>query len=159
MRPNRIIVGEVRGGEALDMLQAMNTGHEGSLTTIHANSPIDAFARLETMVMWAGTQLPSHAIREQLVGAINIVIQQDRLSDGSRKITAISEIQSAQRGKIDLKDIFVFEQESISEQGQVKGDFKATGLIPKSLPKIRAAGIDLSESFFAKRALLDSRES
>jgi pilus assembly protein CpaF len=159
MRPNRIIVGEVRGGEALDVLQAMNTGHEGSLTTIHANSPIDAFARLETMVMWAGTQLPSHAIREQLVGAINIVIQQDRLSDGSRKITAISEIQSAQRGKIDLKDIFVFEQESISEQGQVKGDFKATGLIPKSLPKIRAAGIDLSESFFAKRALLDSRES
>ncbi len=149
MRPNRIIVGEVRGAEALDMLQAMNTGHEGSLTTIHANSPHDAFSRLETMVMWAGTELPSSAIREQLVGALDIVIQQERLADGSRKIMRISEIQGVKKGHIVLKDIFLFEQVGIDEEsGKVRGEFTPTGVEPTSMARLRAYEVGVPAEMF-----------
>ena len=148
MRPDRIIVGEVRGAEALDMLQAMNTGHEGSLTTIHANSPADAFSRLETMVMWAGVQLPSRAIREQLVGALNIVVQQSRLTDGSRRVVAISEIQSVHDGEIDLKDIFVFKQTGVTPERQVIGYHSATGVTPLCLERLREHGEALEASLF-----------
>ena len=146
MRPNRIIVGEVRGGEALDMLQAMNTGHEGSLTTVHANSPADAFSRLETMVMWAGTQLPAAAIREQLVGAINVVVQQDRLSDGSRVITAISEIQEVSNGRVFLEDIFQFQSAKVTSDSSHA--FKSSGFQPASLSKMKSLGINLPISLF-----------
>jgi len=148
MRPNRIIVGEVRGAEALDMLQAMNTGHEGSLTTIHANSPRDAFSRLETMVMWAGTELPSHVIREQLVGAIDIVIQQERLADGSRKMVRIAEIQGVKKGHIVLKDVFIFEQVGLDAQGKVIGNFTPTGIVPKCLPRLKAYNVELPREIF-----------
>jgi len=148
MRPDRIIVGEVRGSEALDMLQAMNTGHEGSMTTIHANSPQDAFSRLETMVMWAGVQLPSSAIREQLVGALNIVIQQNRLVDGTRKIITVSEIQGVVNGHIELEDIFVFRQEGVTPEGKVIGHIETTGFVPKCLARFAAYGIDMSPSVF-----------
>jgi pilus assembly protein CpaF len=137
MRPDRIIVGEVRGAEALDMLQAMNTGHEGSMTTVHANSPRDAFSRLETMVMWAegAKELPLQAIREQLTSAIDIVIQQVRLPDGRRKIVGISEVQGVRHGEVILRDIFVFHY-SVDERGAVQGEFTATGAIPRCLPRI-----------------------
>ncbi|HEU4322959.1 MAG TPA: ATPase, T2SS/T4P/T4SS family [Roseiflexaceae bacterium] len=140
MRPDRIIVGECRGAEALDMLQAMNTGHEGSLTTVHANSPHDAFSRLETMVMWAegAKELPLAAIREQLVGALDIVIQQSRMPDGRRKIVSISEVQGVRHGEIVLRDVFVFHH-SLDEQGRVQGEFTATGALPACLPRIEPA--------------------
>ncbi len=148
MRPDRIVVGEVRGGEALDMLQAMNTGHEGSLTTVHANSAYDAFSRLETMVMWAGVELPSEVIRDQMVGALDIVIQQSRLVDGSRKILAISEIQGIENGHIHLEDIFVFDQEGIDQDGKVIGQFKATGRVPKCLEQLKNFGVILPLTMF-----------
>ncbi len=140
MRPDRIIVGEVRGAEALDMLQAMNTGHEGSMTTVHANSPRDAFSRLETMVMWAegAKELPLAAIREQLVGALDIIIQQTRLPDGRRKVVSISEVQGIRHGEVELRDIFVFHS-SVDEKGRVLGEFTATGALPRCLHKIEPA--------------------
>jgi pilus assembly protein CpaF len=148
MRPDRIVVGEVRGAEALDMLQAMNTGHEGSLTTLHANSPHDAFSRLETMVMYAGTALPSSSIHEQIVGALDLVVQQSRLTDGSRRIVAVSEVEGIQDGSIALKDIFVFEQRGIDAESNVIGTFKATGFQPQCLNRLRAAGIELPATMF-----------
>ncbi|MBI4758732.1 MAG: CpaF family protein [Chloroflexi bacterium] len=148
MRPDRIIVGEVRGAEALDMLQAMNTGHEGSLSTIHANSPEDAFSRLETMVMWAGVQLPSSAIREQLVGALNIVLQQSRLIDGSRRVTNISEIQGVFDGHIAVEDIFIYRQEGVSPEGRVIGHFEYTGYEPKCLERFKSYGVTLPPETF-----------
>ena len=145
MRPDRIIVGEVRGAEALDMLQAMNTGHEGSMTTVHANSPQEAFNRLETMVMWAdgAKELPLQAIREQLVGALDIIIQQTRLPNGKRKIVAISEVQGVRHGEIILRDIFLFNR-GIDQQGNLVGEFTATGARPRCLPKVepRPGGLD-----------------
>ncbi|NOK57336.1 MAG: Type II/IV secretion system ATP hydrolase TadA/VirB11/CpaF, TadA subfamily [Chloroflexi bacterium AL-W] len=157
MRPNRIIVGEVRGAETLDMLQAMNTGHEGSMTTVHANSPRDAFSRLETMVMWAegAGELPLSAIREQLVGALDIVIQQSRLLDGGRKITSISEVQGIQHGEVVLRDIFVYHH-GVNETGELYGSFTATGATPICLPKIepsRGALDDLFKSNYLREAL------
>jgi pilus assembly protein CpaF len=149
MRPDRIVVGEVRGGEALDMLQAMNTGHEGSLTTIHANSPADAFSRLETMVMWAGVELPSEAIREQMASALHIVIQQSRLVDGSRRILTISEIQGFTDGHIALEDIFVFDQRGIGADGKVLGEFKPTGFTPRCLSQLKNFGVKLPAKMFA----------
>jgi len=154
MRPDRIVVGEVRGAEALDMLQAMNTGHEGSLTTVHANSPADAFSRLETMVMWAGTELPSAAIREQLVGALNIVLQQDRMPDGSRKITRIAEIQGVRKGQIVLKDIFVFDFIGLDEDGKVLGNHTPTGILPKCLPRLKAHGVPVDPNIFVPEYLV-----
>ncbi|MCB8978114.1 MAG: CpaF family protein [Ardenticatenaceae bacterium] len=147
MRPDRIIVGEVRGGEALDMLQAMNTGHDGSLATGHANGPRDMLSRLETMVLMAGMELPHRAIREQIASAIHLVVHQDRMRDGSRKVTSISEIQGMEGDVITTSEIFRFEQTNI-ENGKVIGRLRPTGLRPKFMWKIQEAGIMLPPSIF-----------
>jgi pilus assembly protein CpaF len=147
MRPDRIVVGEVRGGEALDMLQAMNTGHDGSLATGHANSPRDMLSRLETMVLMAGMDLPHRAIREQIAAAIDLIVHQDRMRDGTRKITSVSEIQGMEGDVITMSEIFRFEQTGI-ENGKVIGRLRATGLRPKFMYKIQEAGIMLPPSIF-----------
>jgi pilus assembly protein CpaF len=148
MRPDRIIVGEVRGEEALDMLQAMNTGHDGSLTTIHANSPRDALYRLDTMVAMANLNIPDRAIRQQVASAIELVIQIARLSDGTRKVTAISEITGMERDVITMQDIFVFEKVGVDEDGRVRGRFRATGIRPKCTERFAASGIQLPTQMF-----------
>ena len=148
MRPDRIIVGEVRGGEALDMLQAMNTGHDGSLTTGHANSPRDILSRLETMVLMAGMNLPDRAIREQIAAAMNLIVQEARFPDGTRKITALTEIQGMEGDVITLQDIFVFEQKGRDENGRVIGRFKPTGIRPKFMDKLINSGITVSNDIF-----------
>ncbi|MGN0950632.1 MAG: CpaF family protein [Mitsuokella sp.] len=148
MRPDRIIVGEVRTGEALDMLQAMNTGHDGSLTTAHANSPRDVLSRLETMVMMSGLELPERAIREQISSAIDLVIHQARLRDGSRKITYITEVQKMEGTTITTQDIFRFEQTGFDNNGKILGRFVPTGLQPSFLEKFEISGIKLPEGFF-----------
>jgi pilus assembly protein CpaF len=147
MRPDRIIVGEVRSGEALDMLQAMNTGHEGSMTTLHANSPRDMLSRLETMVLMAGMELPHRAIREQIASAVDLVIHEDRMRDGSRKITSISEIQGMEGDVITMSELYRFEQTGF-ENGKVIGRLRPTGLRPKFMYKIQEAGIMLPPSIF-----------
>lgn len=148
MRPDRIVVGEVRGGEALDMLQAMNTGHDGSLTTGHANTPRDMLARLETMVLMAGMDLPVRAIREQIASAVDLIVQQSRLRDGSRKITYLTEVQGMEGDIITLQDIFVFEQTGCDENGKMLGKIKPTGIRPKFLEKLSANGINLPNEIF-----------
>ena len=149
MRPDRIIVGECRGAEALDMLQAMNTGHDGSLTTIHANSPRDSISRIETMVMMSGSELPSKAIRDQVASAINLIVQQARLRDGSRKVTSISEIVGMEGDVIRMQDIFTYETEGeMDANGKFKGSFKATGIIPKCVEKIRENGVGVNNDWF-----------
>lgn len=150
MRPDRIIVGECRGGEALDMLQAMNTGHDGSLTTGHANNPRDMMGRLETMVMMSGMELPSKAIREQIASAINIVVQQTRLPDGSRKITSISEITGMEKDEIVMQEIFKFVQTGVDENGHIMGKFTATGIRPMCMDKLRRSGIMVTDDWFTK---------
>lgn len=147
MRPDRIVVGECRGGEALDMLQAMNTGHEGSMTTTHANTPRDALSRLETMCLMSGMELPVRAIREQVSSAVDFIIQQARLRDGSRKVTAISELQGMEGDVITMSEIFRFEQTGL-EDGRVIGRLRPTGLRPKSMSQIQEAGIMLPPSIF-----------
>ncbi len=147
MRPDRIIVGECRGAEALDMLQAMNTGHDGSMTTAHANSPRDMLARLETMVLMAGMDLPLRAIREQISSAINLILQQERMRDGSRKITKLTEVQGMEGDVIVMQDIFSFEQQGI-EAGKVVGRLKPTGIRPKFMEQIEAANIHLPPTIF-----------
>lgn len=149
MRPDRIVVGEVRSGEALDMLQAMNTGHDGSLTTGHANSPRDMLSRLETMVLMAGMELPVRAIREQISSAIDLIIQQSRLKDGARKITHITEVQGMEGDTIVLQDIFVFRKEGLDAEGRIKGRFMATGIRPKFLEQLEAHSINLSFEIFS----------
>ena len=148
MRPDRIIVGEVRGEEALDMLQAMNTGHDGSLTTIHANSPRDALYRLDTMVAMANLNIPDRAIRQQVASAIEVVVQIARLSDGTRKVTAISEITGMERDVITMQDIFVFEKLGVDEDGRVRGRFRATGIRPKCTERFTTSGIHLPAQMF-----------
>ena len=148
MRPDRIIVGEVRGEEALDMLQAMNTGHDGSLTTIHANSPRDALYRLDTMVAMANLNIPDRAIRQQVASAIELVIQIARLSDGTRKVTAISEITGMEREMITMQDLFVFEKLGVDEDGRVRGRFRATGIRPKCSERFVASGVELPAQMF-----------
>lgn len=149
MRPDRIIVGEVRSEETLDMLQAMNTGHDGSLTTIHANSPRDSISRIETMVMMSGSELPSKAIRDQVSSAINLIVQQARLRDGSRKITSISEIVGMEGDVIRMQEIFTYETDGeIDTNGKFKGKFKATGIVPQCLEKIRENGVMISNEWF-----------
>lgn len=148
MRPDRIIVGEVRGDEALDMLQAMNTGHDGSLTTIHANSPRDALYRLDTMVAMANLNLPEKAVRQQIASAVDLIIQVSRLSDGRRKLTQISEIAGMEGDVIQLQDIFVFHRIGISTSGGVTGQFRATGIRPLCSERLVAAGIPLPASMF-----------
>jgi pilus assembly protein CpaF len=148
MRPDRIIVGEVRSDEALDMLQAMNTGHDGSLTTVHANSPRDALYRLDTMVAMANLNLPERAIRQQIASAVNLIVQITRLSDGTRKISAISEITGMEGEVITLQDIFVFERTGLREDGKVCGRFRATGIRPKCSEHLSASGIHLPANMF-----------
>ncbi|BAF59632.1 MAG: CpaF family protein [Pelotomaculum sp.] len=148
MRPDRIVVGEVRSGEALDMLQAMNTGHDGSLTTGHANSPRDMLSRLETMVLMAGMELPVKAIREQISSAIDLIIHQSRLRDGSRKITHITEVQGMEGDIIVLQDIYLYKQEGIDADGRIRGRFIATGIRPKFLGQLEAHGITLPYELF-----------
>ncbi len=147
MRPDRIIVGEVRGAEALDMLQAMNTGHEGSMTTVHSNSPRDTLARLETMTLMAGMDLPVRAIREQIASAIDLIVHQSRMRDGSRKVVAISEVSGMEGDVISMTDLFVFQHGGFRE-GKVHGRLTPTGLRPKFMDKIEAAGIHLPASIF-----------
>lgn len=148
MRPERIIVGEVRSGEALDMLQAMNTGHDGSLTTGHANTPRDMLARIETMVLMAGMDLPVRAIREQISSAIDLIVQQSRLRDGSRRITHITEVLGMEGDIITLQDIFRFEQTGVDEAGKVMGHFRATGILPHFMDRLKTANLNLPENVF-----------
>jgi pilus assembly protein CpaF len=149
MRPDRIIVGECRGGEALDMLQAMNTGHDGSLTTLHANSPRDALSRLETMVLMAGMELPLKVIRQQIASAVDLVVHQSRLKNGPRKITAISEVAGMEGDTIVMTDIFKFEQTGVSPTGEILGQFKPTGIRPMFSPRLEAVGYRLSAELFS----------
>ena len=149
MRPDRIVVGEVRSGEALDMLQAMNTGHDGSLTTGHANSPRDTLSRLETMVLMSGMNLPVKAIRDQISSAVNLIVQQTRLMNGSRKITYITEVLGMEGDVIILQDIFKYEQRGVDAKGQVVGDFIFTGIMPTCLKELKEKGIHVSPSVFA----------
>jgi len=151
MRPDRIIVGEVRGGEALDMLQAMNTGHDGSISTIHANAPRDALSRIETMVLMAGFDLPSKAIREQIASALNVILQLSRMSDGTRKVVTVSEVTGMEGDVIVMQDIFVFEKRGVDRDGKVLGEYRATGVRPKFLDAVHAAGIHLGADVFAYR--------
>jgi pilus assembly protein CpaF len=150
MRPNRIIVGEVRGEEALDMLQAMNTGHDGSLTTIHANSPRDAVARMETMGLMANLSLPEKAIRKQIASAITLLVQVARFADGARRVTHITEITGMEDEIVSMQDIFVFEKRGVAEDGRILGTFTATGIRPKFAEKFRASGITLPGDFFER---------
>ncbi|NLW45460.1 MAG: CpaF family protein [Syntrophomonadaceae bacterium] len=148
MRPDRIVVGEVRGGEALDMLQAMNTGHDGSLTTAHANSPRDMISRLETMVLMAGMDLPVRAIREQISSAIDLIVHQNRLRDGSRKITHITEVLGMEGDVVVLQDIFIYEQTGLDSRGKVTGRHRATGIRPRFLQRLTAEGIFIPADIF-----------
>lgn len=151
MRPDRIVVGECRGGESLDMLQAMNTGHSGSLTTLHANNPRECLARLETLVMMAGLGLPSKAIKENIASAVGLIIQQSRMSDGSRKVTYISEVTGMQGEVISLQDIFVYKQEGLDKKRKIVGRFVPTGFIPKFVEEMEAKGMKISRGLFASK--------
>jgi pilus assembly protein CpaF len=149
MRPDRIVVGEVRGGEALDMLQAMNTGHDGSLTTVHANSPRDVLSRLETMVLMAGVDIPMRAIREQIASAINLIVHQARLKDGSRRLTHVTEIVGMEGDVITLQDIYVFDYRAgIDENGRFRGTIQPTGLRPRFLERLSDQGIHFPSELF-----------
>jgi pilus assembly protein CpaF len=151
MRPDRIIVGEVRGPEAMDMMQAMNTGHEGSLTTVHANSPRDALSRIENMVMMAGFEMPVQVVREQMASAFNVIVQIARLADGSRRIVSIAEVSGMEGSLVTLQDIFVYRQTGVDAGGHVQGDLHATGIRPKFADRLRAYGLLLSEDIFDTR--------
>src|SRR5437899_1853828 len=148
MRPDRIVVGEVRSEEALDMLQAMNTGHDGSLTTVHANTPRDALSRIETMIAMGATNLPERAMRQQIASAIQLVVQQTRLSDGSRRVTSVSEITGMEGEVITMQEIYVFEKMGINQEGKVLGRFRATGVRPKCCERLKAAGVVLPADMF-----------
>lgn len=158
MRPDRIIIGEVRGAEAVDMLQAMNTGHDGSLTTIHANSPRDSLSRLETMVSMSSLRLPEKAMRQQIASAIDIVIQVSRLPDGKRKVISISEISGMEGDVVTMQEIFVFERQGMSPEGAVLGRFHATGIRPKAADRLAAYGISLNELMFMDQGPTNGRE-
>ncbi|MEJ2151686.1 MAG: CpaF family protein [Gemmatimonadota bacterium] len=149
MRPDRIIVGEVRGAEAVDMLQAMNTGHDGSLTTLHANAPRDAMSRLETMIAMANLNLPDKAMRQQIASAIDVIIQVNRMADGTRRLISISEVVGMEGDVITMQDIFVFERQGIDENGKVVGQFKATGIRPRFAEQLKTCGIDLPTAMFS----------
>jgi len=153
MRPDRILVGECRGAEALDMLQAMNTGHEGSMTTLHANTPRDALTRLETMLMMAGLEMPLKALRRQIASAVNVVIQADRLAGGPRRVTAVTEVVGMEGDVIVTQDIFVFHQQGLDAQGRARGQFMATGVRPAFAQRLKSAGYDLPPYLFGQRVL------
>lgn len=148
MRPDRIIVGEVRGSEAFDMLQAMNTGHEGSLTTVHSNTPTDAINRVEGMVVMAGMNLPTHIIREYIVGALDYIVQVQRLSDGTRKITNIAEVEVGKQNKIEVRDIFCFKRTAVDNKGVIQGNYTPTGIRPKCLEQLEILGTTFRPDFF-----------
>ena len=152
MRPDRIVVGEVRGEEAFDMLQAMNTGHEGSLTTVHANSPRDAMARIENMVSMANLNIPERAIRHQISSAVHAVIQIARLSDGTRKVKTVSEVMGMDTDMIAMQDIFVFDRTGIDENGKVRGAFKGTGTRPQFADRLATSGARLRPALFESRS-------
>jgi pilus assembly protein CpaF len=152
MRPDRIVVGEVRGGEALDMLQAMNTGHDGSLTTVHANTPRDAISRLETLVLMAGMDLPLKVVRQQISSAIDLIVQQSRLKDGRRTVTAVTEVAGMEGDTVVLTDVFKFNQTGVGEGGKVLGELRATGIRPNFTPRLEAAGFKLGAEVFATRS-------
>jgi len=154
MRPDRIIIGECRGAEALDMLQAMNTGHEGSMTTIHANTPRDGLARLETMIMMAGFDLPIKAMRQQIASAVDLIIQSNRLQGGPRKITSICEVMSMEQDTIIMQEIFVFKQVGVDQHGRAYGRFESTGVRPSFIHRFETAGIHLPANLFAQRVML-----
>jgi pilus assembly protein CpaF len=149
MRPDRVVVGEVRGPEALDMLQAMNTGHDGSMTTLHSNGPRDTLARLETMVMMAGVELPHRAIREQIASAVDLIVHQERMFDGSRKVTHVSEVQGMEGDVIILQDLFRFEQVGLA-RGKVQGQLRSTGIRPKFEIKLARHGVKIDDALFAR---------
>ncbi len=155
MRPERIIIGECRGAEALDMLQAMNTGHEGSMTTLHANSPRDALARLETMIMMAGFELPLKAMRTQIASAVDLIIQTNRLQGGARKVTHITEVVGMEQDTIVMQDVFLYQQEGVDEHGRAYGKFIATGIRPAFMSRLESAGIRLPASAFRQRVMLE----
>jgi pilus assembly protein CpaF len=148
MRPDRVVVGEVRGSEALDMLQAMNTGHDGSMTTLHSNGPRDTLARLETMVMMSGIELPHRAIREQIASAVDLIVHQERLFDGSRKVTNVAEVQGMEGDVIILQDIFRFEHQGMN-RGKVQGSLRSTGVRPKFEQKLGRNGVKLPDNLFS----------
>jgi pilus assembly protein CpaF len=148
MRPDRIIVGECRGGESLDMLQAMNTGHDGSLTTVHANSPRDVISRLETMVLMSGMDLPSRAIREQIASAVDIIVHESRMSDGSRKVTYITEVVGLEGQQVVMQDLFEFKQTGLDEKGKVIGKFAPTGTVPTFYEHLASRGLDIDPQIF-----------
>jgi pilus assembly protein CpaF len=152
MRPDRILVGEVRGAEAFDMMQAMNTGHEGSLGTVHANSPRDALARIENMILMAGLDLPMRAIREQISSAIHLVIQIARLQDGTRRVVQVSEVSGMEGEVVTMQDLFRFEQSGVDSDGRVVGEFKTTGIRPSFTDKFDVAGIHLPTDLFSGMA-------
>lgn len=156
MRPNRIIIGECRGAEALDMLQAMNTGHEGSLTTLHANSPRDALTRLEMMLLMTGIEIPLRAMREQVASAINLIVQIERLPGGPRRVTSITEVVGMEKDVITLQEIFVFRQRGVDATGKAYGQFEATGIRPHFTPRLRAASIELPAKMFEQQPLLEA---
>ena len=154
MRPERVIIGECRGAETLDMLQAMNTGHEGSMTTVHSNSPRDAIMRLETLVMMAGFELPIKALRQQIAGAVDLVIQANRLQGGKRRVTHITEIVGMEQDTVVMQDIYHYVQEGIDEQGRARGRFDATGIRPTFMDRLEAAGVRLPASAFRQRTMM-----
>src|SRR6185369_10741830 len=154
MRPERIIIGECRGSEALDMLQAMNTGHAGSMTTLHANTPRDAQSRLETMVMMAGMELPIKAMRQQISSAVDLIVQANRLQGGPRKVTSLSEVLGMEGDVIIMQEIFRFKQLGIDQNGRSYGQFEASGVRPSFIPRLEASGIKLPTNLFQERVLM-----
>jgi pilus assembly protein CpaF len=155
MRPERIIIGECRGAEALDMLQAMNTGHEGSMTTLHANTPRDALARIETMLMMSGFELPLKAMRTQMASAIDMVVQASRLQGGARKVTAITEIVGMEQDTVVMQDIYRYDKEGVDENGRAYGKFIATGIRPMFMSRLESAGVRLPSSAFRERVMME----
>jgi pilus assembly protein CpaF len=156
MRPDRIIIGECRGAETLDMLQAMNTGHDGSLTTVHANNPRDALARLETMVSMAGLELPVKAIRQQFASAVDLIIQANRLQGGVRRITSVTEVLNMEQEAVIMQDIYQFQQVGIDEDGRAFGQFRSCGVRPHCMSRLEAAGIRIPPNLFAERVLMEA---
>ena len=156
MRPDRIIVGEVRAGEAFDMLQAMNTGHDGSMTTVHANTPRDALSRVEQMIGMSGIDIPARSARQQIASAINVIVQVARLADGRRKLVSLSELTGMEGEVVTMQEIFRFRQSGVSAEGQVQGKFEATGIRPRFLDQVMAHGISLSPELFRPDAKFES---
>ena len=154
MRPERIIIGECRGAETLDMLQAMNTGHEGSLTTVHANTPRDAVARIETMISMAGFELPLKAMRQQVASAVDLIVQASRLQGGVRRITHITEVVGMEQDTVVMQDIYTYTKKGIDETGRTRGHFEATGVRPVFMSRLEASGIRLPSSAFRQRIMM-----